>query len=264
MAKAFLFFGVMLSCLIACGNENTGAGPEISIDSAKYYNPAISYGTLKDSRDGQVYRTVQIGVQTWMAENLNYDYNVGTAASYCYNDSKDSCAKYGRLYTWSAAMDSAAIFSNDGKGCGRGVTCSANGKVQGVCPAGWHLPDTTEWKALINYVDLQTTDDAGYALKATNGWRSYNGVSRDGSDEFGFGALPAGFHYDSEYLSALDYTAFKTTSSEDQYCANVLYLHADRTLVGDDDYDEFGYPRHKDYFTCYSNKIADPVRCIKD
>lgn len=135
MAKAFLFFGVMLSCLIACGNENTGAGPDDSFDSAKYYNPAISYGTLKDSRDGQVYRTVQIGVQTWMAENLNYDYNVGTAASYCYNDSKDSCAKYGRLYTWSAAMDSAAIFSNDGKGCGDGVTCYASGKVQGVCPA---------------------------------------------------------------------------------------------------------------------------------
>lgn len=136
MAKAFLFFGVMLSCLIACGNENTGAGPDVSFDSAKYYNPAISYGTLKDSRDGQVYRTVQIGVQTWMAENLNYDYNVGTAASYCYNDSKDSCAKYGRLYTWSAAMDSAAIFSDDGKGCGFGATCSASGKIRGICPEG--------------------------------------------------------------------------------------------------------------------------------
>lgn len=280
MTKVFLFFGVMLSCLIACGNENTGAGPDISMDSAKYYNPAISYGTLKDSRDGQVYRTVQIGVQTWMAENLNYDYNVGTAASYCYNDSKDSCAKYGRLYTWSAAMDSAAIFSHGGKGCGDGVTCYASGKVQGVCPAGWHLPDTTEWKALINYVDLQTTDDAGYALKATSGWRSRNGVSGDGSDEFGFGALPAGFTYYSEYRgvrlfkSALDYTAFwtsteyiyvyETLSKVETCCAYLPNLHADRTLVGDDEYDEFGDPRHMDYFARYGKDEADPVRCVKD
>ncbi len=266
MTKSFqktIFFCTVSLFLIACGGNNaTVAGADNTasgLSKEKYYNPAISYGTLKDSRDGQVYRTVQIGVQTWMAENLNYDYNVGTAASYCYNNSKDSCAKYGRLYTWSAAMDSAAIFSNDGKGCGYGVTCYASGKVQGVCPAGWHLPDTTEWNALIHYVDLQTTDDAGYALKATNGWRSHNGVSGDGSDEFGFGALPAGYrayseYHDYEFHGVLDYTAFKTTSTANEYCTYVPSLHADRTVVGDDSV----------YFFCYVKMVADPVRCVKD
>lgn len=275
MTKSFqktIFFCTVSLFLIACsGNNATVAGADNTasgLSKEKYYNPAISYGTFKDSRDGQVYRTVQIGVQTWMAENLNYDYNVGTAASYCYNDSKDSCAKYGRLYTWSAAMDSAGIFSNEGKGCGRYVTCYASGKVQGVCPAGWHLPDTTEWKALINYVDLQTTDDAGYALKATSGWRSRNGVSGDGSDEFGFGALPAGYrayseYRDYEFYCVLDYTGFWTSTEDGTYTAHLPFLHADRTLVGDDEYDD-GHLRHMDYFACYGKDQAYPVRCIKD
>ena len=103
---------------------------------------------MTDSRDGQSYRTVKIGHQIWMAENLNFD----VPNSYCYKNSADSCAKYGRLYMWSAAMDSAGTFSPYGIGCGTGKSCTPQYPVQGVCPRGWHLPSKKEWKTLLNKI----------------------------------------------------------------------------------------------------------------
>lgn len=152
---------------------------------------------MKDSRDGKIYRTVRIGSQTWMAENLNYDYNVGTARSYCYDNDPRNCVKYGRLYTWSAAMDSAALFSNDGKGCGYGKgKCLGRGRqVRGICPMGWHMPNDSEWKTLKRFVAKSrfggNMDSVGYALKSTSDWIRFNGESDNGSDAFGFGALPS-------------------------------------------------------------------------
>lgn len=100
----------------------------------------VCAGHFTDARDGQTYRTVKIGKQIWMAENLNYYYDIGTARSMCANDRCNS----GRLYTWSAAMDSAAFF-DDCDGCN---TSKGRDVIRGVCPAGWHLPDSAEWVAL--------------------------------------------------------------------------------------------------------------------
>ena len=180
------------SAMMSSSNEN------VSSSSLE-----VSYGTFSDSRDGQFYKTVMIGEQVWMAENLNYDYNTGTAKSYCYKGKQDSCAKYGRLYTWAAAMDSAGVFGDGGKGCGYGVICGASGPVRGVCPKGWHLPSSDEWRTLMETVG--DTSVAGLKLKSKSGWFNEG----EGTDEYGFSVLPAGSHYDNgDYSSAGKYAYF--------------------------------------------------------
>ena len=145
-------------------------------------------GSMTDSRDGQIYRTVSIGSQTWMAENLNYRYTQETAeldsSSFLCKDEIDGCEEYGRYYLWSAAMDSAGIFSEDGLGCGNGVLCSRAEKVRGVCPEGWHLPDTLEWRVLIDAAG--GTYEAGRILKSTEGWKE----DCNGTDDYRFSVWP--------------------------------------------------------------------------
>lgn len=138
-----------------------------------------------DTRDNQVYKTAKIGSQTWMAENLNYDPGdvssmSDDAWSGCYAGEDDNCAKYGRLFTWEVAMNDANC--NYGNECDRGLS----GVVQGICPEGWHLPAQEEWDALIDAVG--ESDNAGKMLKSASGWEDRG----NGTDEYGFSALPAG------------------------------------------------------------------------
>ena len=213
------------------------------------------FGFFEDSRDGRVYRTVQIGTQTWMAENLNYAYMPDTS-SFCYNNSADSCAKYGRLYTWAAAMDSAARFSDNGNDCGYGKTCFPTYPVRGACPEGWHLPDTTEWNVLEKFVaDFLfggNADSVGYALKSASGWNDYEGVSGNGSDIFGFGALPAGYPYEAgTFDGVLEYAFFWSSTGFDADPAFGL-----RPRLRYDTTDLLTFIAFKDH--------AMSVRCVKD
>ena len=215
----------------------------------------VSYGSLTDTRDGKSYKTVRIGTQTWMAENLNYAYSEGTARSYCYEDDPANCEKYGRLYTWAAAMDSAAVFGDGGKGCGTDAECTPAYHARGVCPEGWHLPSDAEWMTLEEFVafSLGERGSVGYALKSASGWESDNGKSGNGSDAFGFGALPAGGY-------CVDYVGWDLSEKRSFFCniLNGAYFWKARK---EDDFCLLGKRGSCSYF---HKGAAYSVRCVKD
>lgn len=213
--------------------------------------------TLTDYRDGQVYRTVTIGEQTWMAENLNYAYTdvpydfgkyTSDSTSWCHEDSVSHCVKYGRLYLWSAAMDSVGTWSANGMGCGYGSKCSPTYPVRGVCPEGWHLPDTTEWRTLFTAVSVQST--SGKVLKSTSGWKDHLGENGNGTDVYAFSALPAGCRYDN---GVYDYEGIATLFWNSSQSGNIFFAY---TMVLDNGNDcRLMY---------YSANYAYSVRCLKD
>ena len=213
----------------------------------------IVYGTLFDERDSKSYKTVVIGSQTWMAENLNYadtvNYPGMKGRNWCYKDSLDSCAKYGRLYTWAAAMDSAGTFSTNGKNCGYGDSCSPTYPVRGICPEGWHLPKITEFNRLFTAVGGIST--AGNMLKSRTGW--YN--NGDGTDDFGFSALPVGRRdkygdiYGNFYYEHGDYALFWIASEYSISSGWIAYLSSDSESAG---------------FTFGTKNYGYSVRCVKN
>jgi len=139
--------------------EASSSSEEVSSSSVGGGSPVIT--TFIDSRDGKTYKKVTIGTQTWMAENLNYE--PANRNSVCYGNNPANCVTYGRLYDFSTANM--------------------------ACPSGWHLPSQAEWGVMTAYVGGAT---GGKKLKATNGWNSYEGVSGNGTDDYGFSALPGG------------------------------------------------------------------------
>jgi uncharacterized protein (TIGR02145 family) len=133
------------------------AGVAVALLAAGEGKPSVS--TFTDSRDGKVYRIARVGGQVWTAENLNY----AAEGSKCYEDSPDSCAKYGRLYDWTTAPK--------------------------ACPAGWHLSIGAEWDTLVEYAGGR--EMAGTKLKSSTGWEPYDSVPA-GTDDYGFSACVAG------------------------------------------------------------------------
>ena len=131
------------------------------------YITSTNTGNYTDPRDGQTYKIVNIGSQTWFAENLNYE----TTDSWWYDNNSANGDIYGRLYLWDAAMT--------------------------ACPNGWHLPSDEEWKILEMHLGMSQSEaddtgwrgtDEGKKLKSISGWSSGNGT-----DAVGFTALPGGY-----------------------------------------------------------------------
>ncbi|MEI6696059.1 MAG: fibrobacter succinogenes major paralogous domain-containing protein [Bacteroidota bacterium] len=118
-------------------------------------------GTFTDSRDGKTYKTVKIGTQTWMAENLSYK---AMSECWAYDNKLINVAKYGYLYSWKSA--------------------------KGACPSGWHLPSDAEWTALITYLGGEFL--AGKKLKSTSGWDNEEDGNGNGTNTSRFSALPGG------------------------------------------------------------------------
>ncbi len=166
--------------------------------TTKYLNQTMlkkgEYGYLIDSRDKQVYRTVTIGTQTWMAQNLNYDYvknNNGNleTRTWCSdnNTSKTICETSGRLYL-------------------RGDSLT-------ICPDGWKLPLINEWETLLKAVGWTNIDSIpgpwsekeGEIVKAglenvlltASPEASWGSNMKTGTDNFGFSVVPAGYRYES-------------------------------------------------------------------
>ena len=147
-------------------------------------NINFNYSTFTDSRDGKTYKSIKIGSQVWMAENLAYKTASGSST---YIDDANYGIEYGRLYTWDAA-------------------------IQAV-PNGWHLPTDEEWKQLEMLLGMSQKDadgiggrgtNEGGKLKTTSGWA----VNGNGTDEVGFLALPGGILMDNGGFTGLNYWGY--------------------------------------------------------
>lgn len=187
-------------------------------------------GTFTDPRDNEEYKTVVIAGKEWMAENLRYAYRGKTktldSSSFCYQNS--SCDKHGRLYTWSAAMDSAGVIEgNVANNCGNSSNCKARIPVRGVCPVGWRLPVAQEFDMLIALAG--GSSDGALALKSTSGW----GNDRNGNDSFGFNAWAPGYWngvYNTFYNRSHDAYFLSASETSDSYVYG-LYMSSDNDNV---------------------------------
>jgi len=154
-----------------------------------------AFGTFTDTRDGQTYKTVKIGKQTWMAQNLNY---MTESGSWCYDNNADNCKQYGRLYDWNTAKT--------------------------ACPAGWKLPSRNDWDIFGWATGGERKPDndgmidwygAGKKLKARSGWNNIKDRSDgNGTDDFGFSALPGGYRRSNGDFNGAGYYGSWWTASE--------------------------------------------------
>lgn len=171
-----------------CGNEEYDKGTYLC-ENGKLYPYFV------DSRDKQVYKTVTIGEQTWMAQNLNFRAD----SSWCgggvdHTTTEGDCNTYGRLYSWTTAMNIPEKYDTT-KAEGTDLIQNLH---RGLCPVGWHIPDISEWKTLYNYVmeqnpdvpyDVQMKSDSLWENKST---ADYKSAAQPGMNLTGFNVLPRG------------------------------------------------------------------------
>lgn len=172
------------------------------------------YGFVVDARDGQTYRTVKIGKQVWMTQNMRYAApksaetkdSIGT----CYKDQSSYCNRYGRLYYWNEAVN--------------------------ICPDGWRLPDSLDFAILV--ASVGGVDTAGKNLKSIKYWDDYEGYDTktgehierpgNGTDQYGFTVLPAGYTAYNNEVSAVGVATYFWTTLElnAEYMRNVSFRNS--------------------------------------
>ena len=181
--KKLFFVIVLTSSFFECEKDTTTNVPVKEVTQ----NPTSSYGPNITDTENNTYKTVTIGTQQWMAENLKVSkYNDGTAipnitdntiwqnntsGAWAYNNNDlANNAKYGKLYNWYA------------------ISPTMNGN-KNVCPAGWHVPTDAEWTVLTDYLGGESV--AGGKLKEV-GTTSWNSPNTQAANTFLFSALPGG------------------------------------------------------------------------
>jgi uncharacterized protein (TIGR02145 family) len=171
---------------------------------------------------GGSYGSVTIGGKKWMKKNLN----VEAAGSWCYESNSANCDKYGRLYTWEAAKSACLLAGS-----------------------GWRLPTYEDWNALRSAVGGLSI--AGKNLKAKNGWEwnTVNNISGNGTDDFGFSALPGGYRYEDGRFDDAGYYGYWWTTTEDSNGAYIWRMYYLNDYVSE----HFG-----------AKNGGFSVRCVKD
>jgi uncharacterized protein (TIGR02145 family) len=228
------------SSSVAASSSSSSSSSSLSVPSSS----SLAYSGKGNSISN--YKTVVIGTQRWMAENLNY----AVEGSKCYGEGGEvaigedeegnptstttlsvaevqaNCDKYGRLYDWATAM---ALPSS----CNSSI-CSdqVNNPHRGICPSGWHIPSNEEWEELVKFAG--DFSSAGEKLKATSGWNSHIRYNKNGyysvsggTDQYGFSALPGGggnsggsFYYVGYYGR---WWSASENDSDDAYYKGMLY-----------------------------------------
>jgi len=191
-------------------------------------------GTFKDSRDGKTYKTVKIGTQTWLANNLAFKASSGC---YEYDNNKANSTTFGYLYTWETAKK--------------------------VCPTGWHLPSMAEWTTLITNTGGENT--AGKKLKEA-GIKHWAEPNTGATNQSGFTALPGGGRQEDGQFTQLNVDGNWWTSDvrvwkspgiglSKTYCEGIV-------MKGDPDY---GIEINSMVMTSSNNKECSySVRCISN
>ena len=202
-------------------------------------------GSICDNRDGKVYKITTVGSQVWMAENLNYYSCSIKDDSWCYDDKPENCDKYGRLYSWTAAMGIDKSYQTE--------YANLTGVQRGNCPEGFHMPSEAEWSDFYDFVaNFEQSNDEGAVVRAKDAWP--NESYYPATDDFGFAMLPAG---------EKSFTGFKDLGEK------AFFWTAD-----EDHRDVVGGPRNVGIWTVSSmfgfgggSLMKDEglsVRCIKD
>jgi uncharacterized protein (TIGR02145 family) len=227
---------------ISCGEDSSQEPISEQTESGIVFNPNLTYGTMTD-QDGNVYKTIIIGTQTWMAENLRTTkYRNGdaianvtdntqwlglTTGAYCwFNNSDVDKATYGALYNWFAASDD-----------------------RNIAPYGWHIPSNDEWLTLINYLGGENI--AGSKMKET-GSTHWTGPNEGATNQSGFTALGVGERDGIDRAFQYRFVCCRFWSST-KYDASNAWFNA-----------VFNYATYCNHSNYLEKPFGISVRCIKD
>lgn len=244
----------------------TAYGNEVSFATTDFYDFVCEIGQALDC-DNNIYNTVQIGSQCWMKDNLRVEhYGDGTPIAlgdtlnrnipfrYYPNGDSANVSTYGYLYNRTAIMHNESS-SN-----------TTPGKVQGVCPNGWHLPSDAEWSILASYVGSQTQyqcdssiSNIAKALASKTEWRNHTiscavGNNPNMNNATRFTALPAGYFENHSYASNYNWGGCAYFWTSTQYNTNSLLQYVRYLQYNSAELNR--YPNNVQY--------AYSVRCLKN